>query len=93
MIAFASWPNPAIIVPDLQRYGADANARNARGETALIKAYRWNGVGPKMVAQLLKYGAAASLRDAKGETALSCAMAHQADPETIRLLRQAGARK
>jgi ankyrin repeat protein len=68
--------------------GADVNARDAEGETALVIATR--GGYRKTVKQLIRHGADVNLPDAAGNTPLQIALTEQ-DEDIERLLRQNGA--
>ena len=50
--------------------GADVNAQNQEGETALMRAVQWSNAAPEIVAALLKAGADRSIRDKAGHDAL-----------------------
>jgi uncharacterized protein len=73
------------IVRQLIAAGAEVNARNEWGETALMHAEC-----PPVVRHLLANGADFDARDRNGHSALKHARDRRADSETIRLLQQAG---
>ena len=75
--------------------GADVNAKDNNGTTALIKAAR-SSSNPSVVDILLKAGADVHIKTAKGETALKQARqnSHYADREVIvKMLEDAGAKE
>lgn len=74
------------IVAALLRAGANPNAREPEGQTALIAATR-----PVVTRVLLEFGADANAADIKGLTALDCAIT-AADVEQVQLLLDHGAR-
>lgn len=86
--------NP-VSVKILLQHRADAKARDKQGSTALMSAvYVGTEVGdyisfPDAVRLLLRYGADASVKDHSGRTALMWARKSDADPITIKLLKQA----
>lgn len=71
-------------------FGADPNARDERGNTALHFAVAaGRGIEPAMV--LLDAGAGIDAQDSGGRTPLHWALTHGAGPETVRLLLSRGA--
>jgi hypothetical protein len=86
----------AAVSSDVQRVkqllaaGADVNARDQSGQTALIVACRTPHVPPALVKALLAAGADVNIRSRNDYTALSWATARN-DTEVIRLLRRSGA--
>ncbi len=84
LTAWRKAPDPEV-VKRLLRAGADANASNRYGETALMWAAEWDV--PEAVKLLLDAGARVDARDGEGRTALM--WAHS--PEAVRLLLDAGA--
>lgn len=81
--------DPAAVRLLLER-GADANARDARGNTALIGAAASEFVRPDTVALLLSHGAEVNATNRDGRTALSFALDRGETP-VVAALRKAGA--
>jgi len=77
-------------VKQLLAAGADVNARDQSGQTALIIACRTPHVAPELVKALLAAGADVNTRSRNDYTALSWATARD-NTEVIRLLRRSGA--
>ena len=83
-------PDAPELVKTMLQNGANANARDERGWTALIWAVWFNH--QKTVPQLLAYGADPNLPATDGITPLQ--MAQQSNhPDLVTLLKQAGAKK
>jgi ankyrin repeat protein len=76
----------------LKKRGADVNTRDNKGETALMNSMEGPGDNLKTLQQLLNLGAAPNVRSKAGKTALSIALKEHYT-ESIRLLKQAGARQ
>ncbi len=72
--------------------GADANARNDDGYTALMVAV-YRNADPEVASALIAAGAAVNARDAEGITPLIAAAMRNPNPEVIAALLAAGAQK
>ena len=84
------------VLQALLAHGADINAQNEDGQTALThvaQIYDWQGVKTKW---LLEHGADVNIRDKKGKTALGYATADNAGWHSkgrVEILKQYGAKK
>ena len=72
------------------RVGANVNARDFYGRTALLTAARYNE-DPRVIPALLENGANVNARDSAGWTALMTATIHNENPEVIVTLLENGA--
>ena len=72
--------------------GADVNAQNGDGYTALMVAV-YRNADPKVAAALIAAGAAVNARDAEGTTPLIAAAMRNPNPEVVMALMAAGAQK
>ncbi len=85
------WKNaaPYNIIAELQK-GADINARNQNGQTALMYAA---GIAdnPRIIDTLFTYGASPSSRDSAGRTALMIAAGLNPNPDIVNRLISCGA--
>jgi ankyrin repeat protein len=70
--------------------GADVNAHNDKGRTALIQA-AWLNPNPEVITTLLNDGAKVNARNTAGRTTLMYAAAQNSNPEVITTLIKAGA--
>ena len=86
----APWGSPELI-ETLLRAGADVNARERRGMSALMLSAASETQDVEVVRLLLKAGADVNLRSAAGETALDWARKF-GSPPVIRVLQEAGAK-
>jgi hypothetical protein len=86
----APWGSPELI-ETLLRAGADVNARDRRGMSALMLAVVSETQDVEVVRRLLKAGADVNVHSAVGETALDWARKF-GNPQVIRVLQEAGAR-
>ena len=73
MLVVAGRDGSPAMVPLLRKAGADVNAMNRYGRTALISATMTEDPAPAMVLALLKAGADPSMQDKQGKTALDYA--------------------
>jgi ankyrin repeat protein len=76
------------VVRYLVRHGADLQARNATGDTALLIAIRGNHL--RLARHLVDNGADVNIRDASGRSALGLALQLK-EPEMAALLKRYGA--
>jgi ankyrin repeat protein len=83
-------PNPDAILVLLKR-GADINAANTSGQTALMFAVQNPLTTAHIVSKLLKAGADINAADNRGQTALMFIAQECRDPEIVSLLLTAGA--
>ncbi len=81
LLRVAGFDDQGIIVPLLLNAGADANASDAQGETALIHALK--DYDPNSVRNLLKAGADPNAKSAKGTPALVMALGTQFDLDEL----------
>lgn len=85
------WKNATLEeVEELIRKGADVNAKNEEGRTALMYAAEFNK-NPEVIKVLLTNGADVNAKDKDGETALMSAVAFNKNPEVIQVLLNNGA--
>ena len=77
-------------VEDAIKNGADADARDPDGSTALMTAAEHNN-NPEVITALVKNGADVSARDPLGRTALAAAALHNNNPDVITALVKSGA--
>ncbi|MBQ9564060.1 MAG: ankyrin repeat domain-containing protein [Synergistaceae bacterium] len=75
---------------DALEWGANANARDDWGETALMAVARYSA-DPEAVTLLLKAGADVNARDEYGRTPLMWAAGYNKNPKSVWLLLEAGA--
>jgi ankyrin repeat protein/mono/diheme cytochrome c family protein len=72
--------------------GADVNAKDGTGTTALLRASYFDGADPVRVKLLLDHGADVAVRDQDGDTALRKAL-RKGHTQVVDLLLQAGAKE
>jgi ankyrin repeat protein len=93
MLQVAVWYGwTAEAVELLIKAGANVNATDARGNTALIHATQCKPVDRQVVELLIRAGAGVNQKDRKGMTPLMHAAMCDNSPHTIELLLKAGAR-
>ena len=89
-IHLAARENTAEVVDAILAQGADVNARDAQGSTALTWALAGND-DPQMVRDLLQHGADATMRNTPGATMTHAAAVGSRDAEIFELILDAGA--
>ena len=78
------------MIENLIKFGADVNAENEDGNTALMTAATLNN-DPEVMNVLINAGADVNAKAIYGTTALMCAAINNSNPEVVKALINAGA--